>query len=59
MIEPHDVYTTGVRASTTSRVVKLDRIGLRTVWEVEARIAAGLMQALARSEARGHNRVVS
>ena len=58
MIEPH-VYTPSVRASTASRVVKLDRIGLRTVREVEARIAAGLMQALARLEAREHNRVVN
>ena len=47
LIEPH-VFTASVRASTASRVVKMDGRGLRALCEVDARMAAGLMRATAK-----------
>lgn len=47
LIEPH-VYTASVHASAASRVLKVDGIGLRALCEVDARIAASLMKAIAK-----------
>jgi CRP/FNR family transcriptional regulator, cyclic AMP receptor protein len=48
LIEPY-VYTASIRASATSRLVKLDGIGLRALCEVDPRIAVGLMKAIAKA----------
>jgi CRP-like cAMP-binding protein len=48
LIEPH-VYTASVRASAASRVLKVDGIGLRALCEVDAKMAAGLMKAIAKA----------
>ena len=46
VIEPY-VYSGTVRASTASGIVKVDGAGLRALCEVDARLAAGLMKAVA------------
>ncbi len=48
LIEPY-VYTSSVRASIMSRVVKMDATGLRALCEVDLRLAAGLMRATAKT----------
>lgn len=48
LIEPY-LYTASVRASTASRVVKMDGTGLRALCEVDARMAVGFMKATARA----------
>jgi CRP/FNR family transcriptional regulator, cyclic AMP receptor protein len=48
LIEPY-LYTSSVRASSASRVVKMDGSGLRALCEVDPRMAAGLMKATAKT----------
>ncbi|HTP09587.1 MAG TPA: cyclic nucleotide-binding domain-containing protein, partial [Anaerolineae bacterium] len=48
LIEPY-VYTSSVRASASSRVVRMDGTGLRALCEVDPRMAAGLMRATAKT----------
>jgi CRP-like cAMP-binding protein len=48
LIEPY-VYSASVRASTASRLVKMDGIGLRALCEVDARMAVGLMKSIAKA----------
>ena len=48
LIEPY-VYTASVRASATSRVVKVEGTGLRALCEVDQKLAAGLMRATAQT----------
>lgn len=48
LIEPY-IYTASVRASTTSRVVKIDGVGLRALCEVDLKMAVGLMKATAKT----------
>jgi CRP-like cAMP-binding protein len=47
LIEPY-IYTASIRASTASRVVKMDGTGLRALCEVDAKLSAGLMKATAK-----------
>lgn len=48
MIEPY-IYTASARASTASRVVKMDGKGLRALCEVDTKFAAGMMRAVAKT----------
>ncbi len=48
LIEPY-IYTASVRASAPSRVVTMDGTGLRALCEVDAKISAGLMKAVAKA----------
>ncbi len=48
LIEPY-VYTASVRASTLSRVVKMDGAGLLALSELDAKLSAGLMKAVAKA----------
>jgi CRP/FNR family transcriptional regulator, cyclic AMP receptor protein len=48
LIEPY-LYTGSARASAASRVVKMDGAGLRALCEVDPRMAAGLMKAVAKT----------
>ncbi len=48
LIEPY-VYTSSIRASTASRIVKIDGTGLRALCEVDLKLAAGLMKATAKT----------
>ncbi len=48
LIEPY-AYSASVRASTASHVVKTDGRGLRALCEVDTKLAAGLMKAVAQA----------
>jgi CRP/FNR family transcriptional regulator, cyclic AMP receptor protein len=48
LIEPY-MYTASVRASTASRVVKIDGVGLRALCEVDLKLAAGFVKATAKT----------
>ncbi len=48
LIEPY-TYTASVRATTASRVVKMNGAGLRALSELDAKVSAGLMKAAAKA----------
>ncbi len=48
LIEPY-TYTSSVRATKASRVVKMDAAGLRALSELDAKLSAGLMKAVAKA----------
>lgn len=48
LIEPY-IYTGTIRASSTSRVLKIDAPSLRAVCNVDAKLAFGLMSEIART----------
>ncbi len=47
LIEPY-IYTASAHATTAGRVVKMDGVGLRALSEVDAKLSAGLMKAVAK-----------